>query len=80
MGHRHEFDLSETQRDAWFEQIRILRTALAPHQGTIHLEFSIPRMGRRVDAVALIGPVVFVVEFKVGETRFLLADLDQVVD
>jgi len=77
---RHEFDLVELQRDAWREQMAILRAALAPYQGSIYLEFSIPRMGRRIDAVLLIGQVIFAVEFKIGETRFLSADLDQVVD
>jgi hypothetical protein len=44
------------------------------------LEFNIPRMGSRVDAVLLIGPVVFVVEFKVGEAAFDRAAVDQVWD
>ncbi len=37
-------------------------------------------MGRRVDTVLLIGPIVFVVEFKVGGTSFDRAGLDQVWD
>jgi hypothetical protein len=37
-------------------------------------------MGRRIDAVLLVGPVVFVVEFKVGEKRFDRAAIDQVWD
>ena len=37
-------------------------------------------MGRRIDAVLLIGPVVFVIEFKVGESVFERAALDQVWD
>ena len=44
------------------------------------MEFSIPRMGRRIDAVLLIGPIVFVVEFKVGEVDFDRAAIDQVWD
>ena len=48
--------------------------------GTPYLEFDIPRMGSRVDVVLLIGPVVFVVEFKVGEAKFDRAALDQVWD
>jgi hypothetical protein len=35
-------------------------------------------MGKRIDAVILVGPVVFVVELKVGETAFDRASLDQV--
>jgi hypothetical protein len=80
MTRHHAFDLGESQRDAWLEQMPILRTALASYRGSIYLEFSIPRMGRRVDAVVLVDHVIFVIEFKVGESRFLLADLDQVVD
>jgi hypothetical protein len=76
----HEFDLTLAQRDAWLEQTAILQRALHSQHGSIHLEFSIPRMGRRIDAVLIIGPVVFVVEFKVGKDTFSLADVDQVID
>ena len=37
-------------------------------------------MGRRVDTVLLVRPIVFVVEFKVGETAFDRAAIDQVWD
>jgi hypothetical protein len=37
-------------------------------------------MGRRIDVVLLIGPVVFVIEFKVGEKTFDRAAIDQVWD
>ncbi|MGH2360683.1 MAG: hypothetical protein ACRDGM_09120, partial [bacterium] len=80
MARRNDFDLTGTQREAWIEQARLLQEALAAHRGAIYLEFSIPRMGTRADAVVVIGPLVFVVEFKVGERRFLAQDLDQVVD
>jgi hypothetical protein len=48
--------------------------------GALFLEFNIPRMGRRIDAVLLVGPVVFVIEFKVGESEFERAAVDQVWD
>ena len=40
-----------------------------PHTSHILIlfEYSIPRMGKRVDAVLLLGGLVFVLEFKVGE-------------
>jgi len=75
-----DFDLATTQKEAWLEQIAFLQTNLEGLTGTLYLEFNIPRMGSRVDAVLLIGPVVFVVEFKVGETTFSRADVDQVWD
>lgn len=59
-----------TQTEAWRAQIRLLKKHLAELAGAIFFEFNIPRMGRRVDAVLVIGPAVFVVEFKVGENLF----------
>ena len=78
----NEFALDATQRDAWIEQIRVLKAAMLPYrqQGKVYFEYSIPRLGRRIDVVALIGPVVFVLEFKVGETEFAASALDQVWD
>jgi len=75
-----DFDVGQSQRDAWLEEIQILQSALPRFQGSIYFEYSIPRMGRRVDVVLLIGPVVFVVEFKVGEHEFPAHALDQVMD
>jgi hypothetical protein len=37
-------------------------------------------MGRRIDVVLLIGNVIFVLEFKIGESEFLTNNLDQVWD
>ena len=76
----NDFDLISTQRDAWIEQIEFLRSSLNGLTGTLYLEFNIPRMGRRIDAVLLIGPVVFVVDFKVGEKEFERAAIEQVWD
>ncbi|MDP1578667.1 MAG: DUF2075 domain-containing protein [Candidatus Didemnitutus sp.] len=75
-----DFDLAATQKGAWLEQIAFLQKNLDGIKGTLYLEFNIPRMGSRVDAVLLIGTVVFVVEFKVGEATFDRAAIDQVWD
>ncbi len=69
-----------TQRDAWLEEIQILKSVLAPYQGAIYFEYSIPRMGQRIDVVLLIGPAIFVLEFKVGEKEFPAHAVDQVWD
>ncbi len=74
------FALLPTQKDAWFAQIGFLQDRLVDLTGTLFLEFNIPRMGRRIDAVLLLGPVVFVIEFKVGESAFERAAVDQVWD
>ncbi len=65
---------------AWREEIRILQASLGTHRGTIYFEYSIPRMGRRIDVALLIGAVIFVLEFKVGEAVYERASLDQVWD
>jgi hypothetical protein len=74
------FSLLPTQKDAWLSQIDLLQDRLVGLSGSLILEFDIPRMGRRIDAVLLIGPVVFVIEFKVGENVFERAAVDQVWD
>lgn len=74
------FSVEPTQRDAWLEQIRILKTTLSDGQGSIYFEYAIPRMGKRIDVVLLIRSVIFVLEFKVGETEFTSYALNQAWD
>ena len=78
----HAFCLEITEREAWLEQTRILQRALASHHngGMIYLEYTIPRLGKRIDAVLIIGAVIFVLEFKVGESEFPSHAIDQVWD
>lgn len=75
-----EFAVLPTQRDAWLSQIAFLRSQLTELSGSIFFEFSIPRMGRRIDVVLLVGPVVFAIEFKVGDKTLDRAAKDQVWD
>lgn len=78
----NQFALEQTQRDAWAEEIKILKEAIKTswNNGSIYLEFSIPRMGQRIDAVLLIDSVIFVIEFKVGEKEYTSYAVDQVMD
>ncbi len=76
----NDFDLEQTQRDSWLEEIRILQNTLRTYKGSIYFEYSIPRMGKRIDAVLIIGSVIFVLEFKVGEKEFPSYAIDQVWD
>lgn len=76
----NEFDLGQLQRDAWLEQITILQSTLTKQRGSIYFEYSIPRMGKRIDVILLIGPVIFVLEFKIGEAEFAGQAIDQVWD
>jgi hypothetical protein len=68
------------QRNAWLAQIGVLKTALSGLTGTLFLEFNIPRMGRRIDAVLISGAAIVVIEFKIGEGDFHRDDIDQVWD
>ena len=54
-----------------------MRKVLSSRQETIYFEYSIPRMGRRIDVVLLIRSVIFVLEFKVGEREFTAHATDQ---
>lgn len=75
-----DFDVGRDQRDAWVEEISILRSVLGGRRGALCFEYAIPRMGRRIDVVLIVGPVIFVIEFKVGHKDFLASARDQVCD
>ncbi len=74
------FSVDATQRDAWLGQIEILKPAFDGLRGKVFLEFVVPRIGSRIDAVLIAGPVIFVIEFKVGEKNIKREDLNQVWD
>ncbi len=76
----NQFSLEQTQRDAWQEEINILQETLVSYHGSIYFEYSIPRMGQRIDVVLLIGAIIFVLEFKIGEDKFTSYAIDQVWD
>jgi hypothetical protein len=76
----NDFSLEQSQHDAWLSEITILHSVLSPHQGAIYFEYSIPRMGQRIDVVLLIKSAIFVLEFKVGEDAFTSHAKDQVWD
>lgn len=80
LSRNNDFALEQTQRDAWLEEIVILQKALQSFYGSIYFEYSIPRMGKRIDVVVIIGSAIFVLEFKVGEKEFTSYAIDQVFD
>lgn len=80
IDHAHTLSSDPTQKGAWMEEITILKEVLAHREGRIYFEYAIPRMGKRIDVVLLIGPVIFVLEFKVGESWFTSHAIDQVQD
>ena len=76
----NQFDSSQNQNKSWEQQIPLLKKSLTGFVGTMFLEFSIPRMGKRVDCLVIIENVVFVIEFKIGEKEYLSGNIDQVWD
>ena len=76
------FDLTLEQRDAWLGEIQVMKDVLRGlgKSGHIVFEYTIPRLGKRIDVVLLVGRVVFCLEFKVGEEDFLANDKEQVWD
>lgn len=81
LSHKNEFPLELQQKNAWLAQIENLKAQLAGiPDGHIFFEFSIPRMGKRVDVVLLTAGVVFVIEYKVGAKTHDRHSVDQAVD
>jgi hypothetical protein len=74
------FDIDRSQAAAWLTEIEFLQSKVNDLAGSIFFEFNIPRMGRRIDVVLIIGPVIFAIEFKVGEKTFDRSAIDQVWD
>ena len=72
-----------TTRDAWKAEIDIMKnvvSSLNNVDGQIIFEYDIPRLGKRIDVVLLYRGVVFCLEFKVGESKILETNIDQVLD
>ena len=76
------FAIELAQRDAWSNQIQELQQQLTTYRGrgAIFFEWAIPRLGKRIDVVLIIGQVVLVVAYKVGAGGFDAHATDQVCD
>lgn len=82
LGRHNDFDLTQEQRDAWLSEISLMKWVLRKLNETGHIifEYTIPRLGKRVDVVLLMEGIVFALEFKVGADSFLANDKEQVWD
>lgn len=79
---RHGMALTTTE-EAWESEIAIMNEVLSSLEvkdGRIIFEYDIPRLGKRIDVVLLLNGIIFCLEFKVGESKILEADVDQVLD
>lgn len=81
LSYDNSFDLNSEQKNAWISEISIMKDVLRNYsEGQIIFEYSIPRLGKRVDVILLLHEIVFVLEFKVGESAFLRNNIEQVWD
>ena len=74
------FDINTKTTDAWNGEIALIQETLEGIQGHIHLEYIIPRMGKRVDVLLIIHNIIFLLEFKVGTDHYDAAAINQVID
>ena len=80
---RYHGDALTSSREAWMGEIEILQRELLPWRESgahIIFEYDIPRLGKRIDVVLLLKGIIFCLEFKVGESKILESDADQVLD
>ncbi len=80
LAETNEFQLEQTQKDAWLQQIHILQPILKNFEGGIYFEYVIPRMGKRIDVLLVLKSLLVAIEFKVGETSFAQHSIDQAWD
>lgn len=85
LGVIHANDISaETtlqQGNTWETEITILKEQLSGlEDGRVIFEYTIPRMGKRVDTVVLYKNIVFLLEFKCGDREYRRSTYDQVYD
>lgn len=78
-GHSNR-TLEELQINAWKKQIQVLKSQLSNFSGQIYFEFTIPRMGKRVDNIIIINNIVFIVEFKVAAGGYQKPAIEQTID
>ncbi|BEU87515.1 DUF2075 domain-containing protein [Selenomonas sp. TAMA-11512] len=75
------FRTEDTQKNTWRTEIQILKDQLVSFAtGEIAFEFTIPRIGHRVDVVLIIQGIIFLLEFKVCDTTYAKSTKDQVMD
>ena len=82
LGKSNEYELTLEQRGAWLGEISIMKSVLRSikKDGQIAFEYTIPRLGKRVDVILLVEGIVLTLEFKVGSEEFLANDKEQVWD
>lgn len=79
-GNNSSAETKIQQKNTWIEEINILKRELNGFDGRVIFEYTIPRMGKRVDNIILHNNIIFVLEFKCGSEKYNSGDYDQVYD
>jgi hypothetical protein len=81
LSQSHQFALEDLQKNSWIYQINHLKNCLQEIKNChIVFEYSIPRMGKRIDVIILFEGIVFAIEYKVGEKSYTTSAINQVLD
>lgn len=81
LSQKHSHSLEDLQKIAWKKQIEILKqVAKSLDSGSIYFEFSIPRMGKRVDNIIIIKDLILLLEFKIGCFEYSKNAQNQTID
>lgn len=76
-----QFSAEDLQKNTWNREIEILKRELSQFlDGYIIFEYTIPRIGNRVDNIVIYKGIIFLLEFKVGEKKYPLYAIEQVTD
>ena len=78
---KDEFRTTIEQKNAWQAEISILKEQLKNvPEGYIIFEYTVPRIGDRIDVTCIICGIIFVLEFKINSQEYSALDEEQVVD
>lgn len=76
-----QFSAQDLQKNTWQSEIEILKTELSYFEsGHVLFEYTIPRIGKRIDSIFIYRGIIFLLEFKVGERNYPSYAIEQVTD
>lgn len=76
-----QFSAEDLQKNTWNREIEILKRELSQLlDGHIIFEYTIPRIGNRIDNIVIYKGIIFLLEFKVGEKKYPSYAIEQVTD
>lgn len=76
-----QFSAEDLQKNTWNREIEILKRELSHFlDGHIIFEYTIPRIGNRIDNIVIYKGIIFLLEFKVGEKKYPSYAIEQVTD